>query len=86
MGLLDRVLLLLLLSPMLLTAYMVAREALESAHHQSTTAKKAARRLAALTIAALALGFSLYLVIGGGGHWCTEANRDDPGCMHHGGE
>jgi cation transporter-like permease len=85
MGLLDRVLLLLLLSPMLLTAYMVAREALESAHHESTPVKKAARRLAAFAVAALALGFTLYLVIGGGGHWCTEANRDDPGCEHVGG-
>jgi hypothetical protein len=86
MGVLDRLLLLLLLSPMLLVGFVVAMNALEEARHQSNTAKKAALRLAALTVASLALGFTFFIVRDSDAHWCTEANRDDPGCMHHGGE
>jgi uncharacterized membrane protein len=86
MGVLDRFLLLLLMSPFVLVAFGVAMNALEEARHQSNTAKKVALKLAALGIASLALGFTFFIVTDDDAHWCTEANRDDPGCKHHGGE
>jgi uncharacterized membrane protein len=86
MGVLDRFLLLLLMSPFVLVAFGVAMNALEEARHQSNTAKRVALKLAALGIASLALGFTFLIVTDDDAHWCTETNRDDPGCMHHGGE
>jgi hypothetical protein len=85
MGVRDRVLLLLLLTPFLLTGFGVVMDNLESARHQSNTTKKVALRLGALAVAVLFLGFTAYLVLGtGDARWCTDAT--DPGCMHHGGE
>jgi hypothetical protein len=86
MGVLDRVLLLLLMSPFLLVAFGVAMNVLEEARHHSNTAKRVALKLAALGVASLALGFTFFIVTDDDGHWCTKEYRNDPGCMHHGGE
>jgi hypothetical protein len=86
MGLLDRVLLLFLLSPMLLVGFGVGMYAFESARQQSTTLKKVPLMLAALAVASLALGLTFFIVTDSDAQWCTKANRDDPDCKLHGGE
>lgn len=86
MGVRDRVLLLLLLSPLLLVGVGVAMNALEEARHQSNNAKKIALRVGPLAAVSVALGLTFLIVTDSDAHWCTKANRDDPGCMLHGGE
>ena len=86
MGPPGRIVLLLLLSPMLLVGLVVTLNVLEEARQQSNRGKKIALNLGALAVAAVALGLTFLIVTDDDAHWCTKANRDDPTCMHHGGE